>query len=59
MPGDWHSQAWASPFAVRTYRAFFRFRSSHFTSIVQGASWSPNPLGATDERVRRWEQITL
>ncbi|KAG1895129.1 uncharacterized protein F5891DRAFT_960556 [Suillus fuscotomentosus] len=39
MPGDWHSQAWASPFA--------------------GASWSPNPLGATDERVRRWEQITF
>ncbi|KAG1787779.1 uncharacterized protein HD556DRAFT_1246378 [Suillus plorans] len=39
MPGDWHSQAWASPFA--------------------GASWSPNPLGATDERVRRWEQISF
>ncbi|KAG2148173.1 uncharacterized protein EDB93DRAFT_1280349 [Suillus bovinus] len=39
MPGDWHSQAWASPFA--------------------GASWSPNALGATDERVRRWEQITF
>ncbi|KAG1805888.1 hypothetical protein EV424DRAFT_1558673, partial [Suillus variegatus] len=39
MPGDWHSQAWASPFA--------------------GASWSPMPLGATDERVRRWEQITF
>ncbi|KAG1787789.1 uncharacterized protein HD556DRAFT_1277194 [Suillus plorans] len=39
MPGDWHSQAWASPFA--------------------GASWSPIPLGATDERVRRWEQITF
>ncbi|KAG2088141.1 uncharacterized protein F5147DRAFT_727013 [Suillus discolor] len=39
MPGDWHSQAWASPFA--------------------GASWSPNPLGATDERVRRWEQVTF
>ncbi|KAG1840371.1 hypothetical protein DFJ58DRAFT_858305 [Suillus subalutaceus] len=39
MPGDWHSQAWASPFA--------------------GASWSPNPLGGTDERVRRWEQISF
>ncbi|KAG2751538.1 FAD dependent oxidoreductase [Suillus brevipes Sb2] len=39
MPGDWHSQAWASPFA--------------------GASWSPHPLGATDERVRRWEQKTF
>lgn len=39
MPGDWHSQAWASPFA--------------------GASWSPSPLGGTDERVRRWEQITF
>jgi glycine/D-amino acid oxidase-like deaminating enzyme len=24
MPGDWHSQAWASPFAVRIFRAFFR-----------------------------------
>ncbi|KAG0697447.1 hypothetical protein DFH29DRAFT_1022113 [Suillus ampliporus] len=39
MPGDWDSQAWASPFA--------------------GASWSPHQLGATDERVRRWEQITF
>lgn len=39
MPGDWHSQAWASPFA--------------------GASWSPSPLGGTEERVRRWEQITF
>ncbi|KAG0697457.1 hypothetical protein DFH29DRAFT_1082347 [Suillus ampliporus] len=39
MPGDWDSQAWASPFA--------------------GASWSPHPLGATDERVRRWEQTTF
>ncbi|KAG1757241.1 hypothetical protein EDB19DRAFT_1900780 [Suillus lakei] len=39
MPGDWGSQAWASPFA--------------------GANWSPMPLGATDERVRRWEQTTF
>ncbi|KAG2155505.1 hypothetical protein DEU56DRAFT_906697 [Suillus clintonianus] len=39
MPGDWDSQAWASPFA--------------------GANWSPMLLGATDERVRRWEQTTF
>ncbi|KAG0700671.1 hypothetical protein DFH29DRAFT_610940 [Suillus ampliporus] len=39
MPGDWGSQAWASPFA--------------------GANWSPMPLGATDERVRRWEKTIL
>ncbi|OAX44934.1 nucleotide-binding domain-containing protein [Rhizopogon vinicolor AM-OR11-026] len=39
IPGDWGSQAWASPFA--------------------GANWSPMLLGATDERVRKWEQITF
>jgi len=33
MPGDWHSQAWASPYAVRTFRAFFR-RFHFLTSFL-------------------------
>lgn len=39
LPGDFDSQAWASPWA--------------------GANWSDMPYGASDERIKKWETVTV